>query len=195
MRRIIPLLIALAPIPAAAAFAHPADNMSYVLFDKGGTDTMTMGSSSDFDRAQAYRAGGAPMLYVRDGGRAYVIRDAALLRRANAIVEPQRKLGERQGELGKQQGALGDRQGALGAEQGRLGAQMANTRVADVAALASQQAELGARQSALGSQQAALGARQAELGAQQARLAEQAKPQFRALVAEAMRRGLAQRVQ
>jgi hypothetical protein len=194
MRRIIPLLIALAPIPAAAALAHPADTMSYVLFDAGGTDTMTMGSSDDFDRARAYRAGGAPMLYVRDGGHAYVIRDAALLRRANAIVEPQRKLGERQGELGKQQGALGDRQEALGDRQGQLGQAMANARVSDLPDLGRLQAQLGRQQADLGAQQAALGARQADLGRQQAELAEQAKPQFRALVADAIQHGLAQRV-
>jgi hypothetical protein len=48
---------------------------------------------------------------------------------------------------------------------------------------------------ALGEQQAALGHRQAELGRQQAHAAELAQPQFRALVGEAIRRGVAQRLQ
>jgi hypothetical protein len=198
MRRIVPLLLAFASMPAAAvagtSFTKSGDGLGVVLFDASGTDTMTIGSSADFDRAQAYRSGHAPMLYVRDGGHAYVIRDAALLQRANAIVEPQRKLGERQGELGKQQGALGHRQGALGAEQARLGAQMANTPLKRIGEIGRQQGDLGRRQAELGAQQAALGERQAELGRQQADLAEQAKPQFRALVADAVRRGLAQRV-
>lgn len=196
MRRTIPLLLALAaPLAtSSAATAQPADRFSYVLLDTGNNDNVMSGSSDDFRRAERYRAGRSPLLYVREDGRAYVIRDAALIQRAQRIVALQRELGDRQSKLGDQQGALGNRQAALGAEQGRLGAQMANTPVKYVASLASQQAELGRRQSELGAQQAALGARQAELGRQQARLAEQAKPQFRALVAEAVERGLAQKV-
>jgi hypothetical protein len=71
---------------------------------------------------------------------------------------------------------------------------MADTTLRRMGELGKQMGELGRRQSDLGKQQAALGSRQAELGREQARLAELAKPQFRALVAEAVRRGLAQRV-
>jgi hypothetical protein len=71
---------------------------------------------------------------------------------------------------------------------------MANVRVREVGDIARQQGELGRRQAELGTQQAALGQRQAELGRQQARLAELALPQIRALVDEAIRRGVAQRV-
>jgi len=60
--------------------------------------------------------------------------------------------------------------------------------------LGKQMAALGQKQAALGQQQAALGRQQAELGRQQARLADQAKPQVRALVTEAIRRGVAKRV-
>jgi hypothetical protein len=192
MRYIVPLLLALAPVQAL--HAQSADRMSYVLMTGNGTSSMMSGSSDDFDRARALRAGNAPMLYVREGGSAYVIRDAALLRRADATMKPQRDLGARQGELGRQQGELGRRQGTLGAEQGRIGRLMADTTLRRMGELGKQMGELGRRQSDLGKQQAALGSRQAELGRQQARLAELAKPQFRALVAEGVRRGLAQRV-
>src|SRR4051794_1213905 len=191
MRWIIPLLLAVAP--AQYTSAESADRMSYVLLDGSGSDSMN-GSSYDFDRARALRGGGAGLLYVRQDGTAYVIRDSALLRRAETIVQPQRELGHRQGELGRQQGALGHQQGALGAEQARLGRLMANSTPAQMGELGRQQGELGRRQSALGAQQAALGRQQGALGREQARLAEAAKPQFRALVAEALRRGLAQRV-
>jgi hypothetical protein len=192
MRYIVPLLLALAPVQAL--HAQSADRMSYVLMTGNGTSSMMSDSSDDFDRARALRAGNAPMLYVREGGSAYVIRDPALLRRADAIMKPQRDLGARQGELGRQQGELGRRQGTLGAEQGRIGRLMADTTLRRMGELGKQMGELGRRQSDLGKQQAALGSRQAELGREQARLAELAKPQFRALVAEAVRRGLAQRV-
>lgn len=191
MRWIVPVLIAIAPVPALQA--QPADRPSYVLMTGHGSSMMS-GSSDDFRRAEALRSGGSGLLYVRAGGAAYVIRDAALLRRAEAIMAPQQELGRKQGVLGQQQGELGRQQGALGAQQGRLGAQMADARVRELGNFGRQQGELGKQQAALGARQAALGQRQAELGREQKRLAELAQPQFRALVQEAIQRGLALRV-
>jgi hypothetical protein len=196
MRWIVPLLIAIAPaaaLNAEAVHTTSADRLSYVLVTGNGSSMMS-GSSDDYRRAESLRAGNAPLLYVRQDGVAYVIRDPAILARAQAIMAPQQELGRRQGELGKQQGALGRQQGALGAEQGRLGRMMANARLGELGALGRQQGELGRRQAALGTQQAALGQRQAELGRQHARAAELAQPQLRALLADAVQRGLAQRV-
>ena len=192
MRWIIPLAVAIAPMQPA--FAQSSDGMSYVFFTGNGSTTTMSGSTDDVRRAERLRAGNAPLLYVREGGTAYVVRDAALLRRAEAIMAPQNELGRRQGVLGKQQGELGRRQGLLGAEQGRLGARMANSTPRQMAELGRQQAELGRQQGALGTQQGELGRRQGELGKEQGRLAKLAQPQFRALVAEAIKRGVAQRV-
>jgi hypothetical protein len=126
MRWIVPLLLA-AAAPAHAAstqitstqitHSESGDGMSYVLMTGNGNSMMS-GSSDDFRRAEAYRAGNGPLLYVRQGGTAYVIRDPALLRRAEAIVAPQQELGRRQGALGRQQGALGRQQGAWVASKG-----------------------------------------------------------------------------
>ena len=196
MRWIVPLLLAVAPaqsVSAQAADTGSSDRLSYVFITANGSDMMS-GSAGDISRARALQGGHGPLLYIRDRGASYVIRDAAMLRRAEEIMRPQRELGARQGELGNQQGELGRRQGALGAQQGRLGAQMADARVRDLGELGRQQGELGKQQAALGRQQAALGERQAELGRQQARAAELAKPQLRALVDEALRSGAAQRV-
>ena len=192
MRWIVPLLLAFAS--AQAVHAGSVDRLSYVFFADGKGSTIASGSTDDFHRAQRFRAGNGPLLYVRQDGVAYVIRDPAILRRAAEIMRPQQELGRRQGALGAQQGELGRRQGQLGSEQGRLGSLMADTTVRRLGELARQQGELGRRQGELGKQQAALGARQAELGREQARQAELAKPKFRALVAEAIRRGVAQRV-
>ena len=191
MRWIVPLLLAIAPVQAA--YADSADRLSYVLLTGDGSNMMSS-SSDDIRRARALQAGGAPLLFVRQDGVAYVIRNPAILGRANAIMAPQRELGRRQGALGEQQGELGRKQGALGAEQGRLGALMMNSTPRRMGELGRQQGELGRRQAALGEQQAILGRQQAALGRHQARLAEAAKPKLRALVPDAIRRGLAQRV-
>lgn len=197
MRLIVPFLIAISPVPlayAVPALAHPSDGLSYMLLSGDGHNTMINGSWDDYRFAERYRTGNAPLLFVRNQGATYIIRDPAYLRRAEAIVAPQQKLGEQQGALGRQQGDLGRKQGKLGQEQARLGRMMADTPPRQMGELGRQQGELGRQQSALGAQQAALGKQQAALGKEQARLAELAKPQFQALVSEAIQRGVAQRV-
>ena len=47
MRWIVPLVLAVAP--AQSALAESADRLSYVLFDRNGSDSMS-GSSDDFRR-------------------------------------------------------------------------------------------------------------------------------------------------
>jgi len=196
MRWIVPLLLAIAPAQSALAetiYSNSGDRLAYVLLD-GSDDAMMSGSTIDIERARALNAGKAGLLYMRQDGVAYVIRDRAILGRAEAIVAPQKELGRRQGALGRQQGELGHQQGALGAEQARLGRQMANSTPSQMGELGRQQGELGRRQSTLGEQQAVLGRQQGALGHEQARLAEAAQAQFRALLAEAIHRGLAQRL-
>jgi len=187
-------LASAAMLAAPGTAAARQDGLGYVFYADGGNTSMGSGDTAIWRRAQALRGGKAPFLLVSDNGVSYVIRDAATLARVKAIMAPQQELGRRQGALGSQQGELGRRQGALGAEQGRLGARMAGARVREAGDLARQQAALGARQVELGRQQAALGARQAELGRQQARAAAAAEPHIRALLADAIRAGVAQRV-
>ena len=198
MRWIVPLLIAIAAPQALHAQStiqtSSADGFSYVFFADGSSTSVVNGNWDDMGRARALRAGDAPMLYVRQDGAAYVIRDPGLLARARAIMAPQQELGRRQGELGKKQGELGRRQGALGAEQGRLGRMMAEARLRELGELGRRQGELGRQQGELGKQQGELGRQQGLLGKEQARMAKLAQPKIRALVAEAIRRGLAQRV-
>jgi hypothetical protein len=193
MRWTLPLLLALAPL--ASTQAAPFNDFGFVLLSGKDRGTGTVnGNGSDWSRAKAQRRGNEPLLYVREGSAAYVIRDPATLARAEEIMKPQQELGARQGALGSRQGELGRQQGALGEQQARLGQQLADARLRDAGALGAQMGELGRRQSELGARQAELGRQQAELGRQQARLAQLARPKFQALVADAIRRGLAQRV-
>jgi len=195
------LAVSVTALPATDAFAgqtmvtsDSAERFNFVMISSGDRNTSMNGSSADYERARSLRAGNGGLIYFRQDGAAYVIRDAAILARADAIMEPQRVLGAKQGALGARQGALGARQGDLGRAQSKLGAQMSDSTPRMMAALGRQQAALGRMQSDLGAQQAALGRQQADLGREQARLGQIANGQLRALVAEAMRKGLAQKV-
>lgn len=209
------------PVPPAphdfgSSFHHIIDTSDgsgngFALFDH---DTITMvGSNRDVESAEQLRKNGEPLLWVRRGDKAYVIRDPALLARARTIYAPVIALGREQGRLGGKQGALGARQGSLGAEQGDLGSQqaeLAQERVAligqrDVAqrsaalqarekALQAQQAELGKRQQELGLQQSALGKQQAALGKRQQAVSKQARSEMSRLIDTAFAKGLAQPV-
>lgn len=181
--------------PAVAASDTPSSQRtSYVLLSPGNSNSTMSGSTDDLRRAQALRAGREGLLYVRQNGIAYVVRDAATLSRAEAIFAPQRVMGARQAELGSRQSAFGSRQAALGAEQARLGARQASASPRQQQVLGRQQAELGRRQDALGRQQDALGRQQSALGREQSRLGREADAKFRDLLADALRSGVARRV-
>jgi hypothetical protein len=180
--------------PSAASAVHSTDRSSYVFLSPGSRSSTMSGSMDDMRRAQALRSGREGLLYVRQAGVAYVIREAATLRRAEALFEPQRALGAQQAELGKRQAALGERQGRLGAEQGRLGRLQAASAPRRAGEFGRQQSELGRQQGELGRQQGVLGQQQGALGREQARLARIAGSKLQALVADAIRRGVAQRM-
>jgi hypothetical protein len=185
------------PLQAAAvasAIAQSEERIAYVLLSQGNGNSSMSGSTEDMRRAHALRSGSEALLYVRQGGAAYVIRDAATLRQAQAIFEPQQALGARQAELGSRQAALGARQARLGAEQARLGSRQAGATPQRAVALGREQGELGRQQNELGRQQNVLGQEQAALGREQARLGRVASERIRALVAQAVRSGVAQRV-
>ncbi|HEU4810483.1 MAG TPA: hypothetical protein VFS69_07520 [Sphingomicrobium sp.] len=174
--------------------ASAADHASYVLFAPGNDSTSMSGSVDDIERARALRAGKEPLLYVRQGGVRYIIRDPATLRAAAAIFKPQAEMGARQAELGSRQAALGSKQAALGAQQAHLGALQADARPSEQDELGRQQDALGRQQDELGKQQSALGEQQDALGREQDRLGRIARDKFDALLADALKRGVAQRV-
>jgi len=179
---------------ASLATAGASDRSSYVLFAPGSESISMNGSMDDVSRARALRQGSEALLYVRHGGSAYVIRDPATLKQAEAIFEPQRALGARQAKLGEQQAELGAQQAKLGAEQARIGARQAAATPRQAEELARQQNELGRRQGLLGEQQGALGEKQGALGRQQEQESRIASGKFQALLSDALRRGIARRI-
>jgi hypothetical protein len=195
MLTVLSSLIMLIYPPAVAASAiQSSDRTSYVIFAPGSRSSTMSGSTEDLRRARTLRVGREGLLYVRHRGVSYVIRDAATLREAKLIFEPQEALGAQQAELGSRQAALGQRQARLGAEQARLGGQQASASPRRAVELGRQQEALGRQQDALGRQQEALGRQQDALGGQQHRLAREADAKFRALLAQAVQRGIVRRV-
>jgi bla regulator protein BlaR1 len=181
--------------PASAAdLAQSQDRLTYVLLPQGKQDSTMSGSMDDLRRARALRAGSDGLFYLREQRAAYVIRDAATVRQAEAILRPQAALGARQAELGSRQAALGSRQAALGAQQARLGGQYAKASSQRQEELGHEQQALGRQQEALAGQQDALGRQQNAYARQQERLALEANAKILALLADARRRGLAHRV-
>ncbi|MEA2694748.1 MAG: bla regulator protein blaR1 [Acidobacteriota bacterium] len=162
----------------------------YVLVSANGSTTMN-GSMVDVDRArQLLGPGEKEILWFRQGGKEYVVRDPQTLKAALALFAPQAELGSRQAALGARQAELGSRQAALGAEQAKLGSQQAKlgaeqARVASDEAretsdgkevndrLMRQQDELGKKQDELGRQQDELGRKQDALGREQDALGKQ----------------------
>jgi bla regulator protein BlaR1 len=177
------------PAPQAVRSGDKSED-SYVIVS-GGTTTMS-GSSADQDRVRGFRYKlGDEFIWFRRNGKAYVIRDAGILKAAQKLFEPQHELGRQQGELGDQQAKLGELQAELGAKQSsvrttprdlarlleKLKDEMKTASTADELAdvqelLAKLQAEVADQQAHIGDEQAKLGEEQAKLGEQQAKLGD-----------------------
>jgi bla regulator protein BlaR1 len=198
-----------APPRHSESWRQSGDGESYVLLYDDNSATMN-GSSDDLKRVKRMRGGaGEDILWFRQGGKEYVVRDAALLRQAKDLFKAQGELGARQGELGGRQGALGAKQGALGAQQGALGAKQGilaaeqarrggddDDREIDrkMAELDRKMEELGEQQEELGRQQEVLGRQQEELGRQQEELGRKAEKELHVLMNRAIQSGVAQEV-
>jgi hypothetical protein len=192
------LLIA-PPTPAAAAAVadkgdQSAERLAYVLMLRGSRNTIMSGSSMDLDRARSLRRGEDGLLYARYRGAGYVIRDLSILREAQTIFRPLEALGVRQGELGSQQAAHGRRQSQLGAEQGRLGRLQARANLHGTGELDRRQEALSARQEELERLQNALERQQDALSREHEIAVRGAEERLRALIADAVARGSAQRI-
>jgi bla regulator protein blaR1 len=142
--------------PREEAAQRKDRDLSYVMFLDEDRTTMS-GSSSDIERARRFKRPGEQLLWFRQAGREYVVRDPAILRQVEALWKPVHVIGEQQGKLGAEQGELGSKQGEIGARQGVIGAEQGT--------LGARQGELGARQGALAAREAGRELSAAEKGA------------------------------
>jgi bla regulator protein BlaR1 len=125
VRLAAPVLVAVCSLvasgPLAAAPNHPDEpDINYIYFRDADSITMAA-NTDDIDRVRKLRPDKEPMLWFREAGHEYVLRDPALLKQVETLWKPVRELGKAQGALGTKQGALGRQQGALGTKQGVLG--------------------------------------------------------------------------
>ena len=189
---------------------HEGSGDAYVLID--GNEVTMAGRSDDIVTARKQQQGNAPVLWVRQDGQQYVVRDPDTLKRIKAAHAPMEALGAQQGKLGEAQGALGERQGDLGVKQGELGVKMSVIATEQAAAamrggegrqveldrkmeaLAREQEALAKRQEALARQQEPLARQQEALARQQAAAVVRMQRDVDRLVGEAIRSGKAQRL-
>jgi beta-lactamase regulating signal transducer with metallopeptidase domain len=196
-----------APAPAAKAATAPRPPASRkdvwgstedwaVTYGVGRFSAQGTYHDSDMDHITALRRqSNADIIWFRRDRKAYVIRDAATVQQAKALLASQEALGKQQEELGRQQEAVGAQQEELGRlmEQVRvevpdltpdlqkLQAQLdllhkhgaTQEELGDLqGALGELQGKLGEIQGKAGERQGAIGAKQGELGAQQGKLGE-----------------------
>jgi hypothetical protein len=118
--------------------------MNYVLFLDGNHTNMS-GSMRDIETAGRHRRNGERLLWFRQAGGEYVVRDPSMIDQVLDLWTPVNLVGEQQGKVGARQGELGARQGEIGQRQGRIGAE---------------QGVIGAKQGQIGDRQARLAARE-----------------------------------
>lgn len=204
----------------AAPAAGARRDLNYVYFYDENSTTMS-GDTRDIERVRRLRHGKEPILWFRDGGQEYVIRDPATLKQVDATWKPVREIGAQQGELGSKQGELGKAQGELGVRAGLIGTREGtlalresaldmrasgdNLSPADKDQIARQRQELRQQQRALrkemhavekpmrelGERMAVLGREMEELGRQMTAASQKAEAELRALFKRAIASGIA----
>lgn len=185
----VAVAVAIAGIPAVGA-ADPrpgAPAVPYVFF-RGANETSMSANERDVAAARRLRHGAERLLWFRDAGREFVVRDPATLERVAAIQKPVEAIGDAMSALGDQESVIGNAMGVLGERQGALGEAMA-------ALVTQAHGDAGPPQRALEQQMAALDRQMAELRGQLAVLQQQmaaldAKLQAAQRAADAPRRAL-----
>jgi len=136
----------------AEVLATPSDGkqqkereINYVLFLDDHHTNMS-GSTRDIELARRHRRTGERLLWFRQAGREYVVRDASVIDQVVNLWAPVNVIGDEQGKVGARQGEIGARQGEIGQRQGRVG---------------SEQGVIGAKQGTIGDRQGRLAAREA----------------------------------
>jgi len=189
-------LVGLAPGHADLALADgSSEHDTYILFAEGSRSIDVSGSVAELAGARAQRRGLEAMLYVRQGRASYVIRDAETLRQAQRIMKAEDELSARQTELGSKQTELGKLQTELAQEQSRLAALQSHAARPEAERLIREQDVLGREIGSLAKAEDSLGRGESILGRGQAELAQEARVNFQRLFADALSRGLAQRIE
>jgi bla regulator protein blaR1 len=172
----------------AAVLNRPLEAYAFV----SANDTFVENGSFDIDELTAIReAYGPNVFWFRSEGRAYIIRDAVVLKQISGLFEPQRDLGAQQAALGRKQAVLGRQQAELGAQQAEIGREQASASDEEQDNLTRKQNELSEQQNALSKKQESLGDFQRRLGEKQEELSRQIQEKLETLTKEWIRSGVA----
>jgi len=94
-----------APSTAAADGASKPRGNSYAYLSDGGSITMS-GDSKDIARARSFKQGSGPLLWFREGGQEYIVRDPDTLAQLEAAWKPARALDVEESKLDRQHDGL-----------------------------------------------------------------------------------------
>ncbi len=167
---------------------------SYALVRQGESGSSMHTHSGDRKSIEAVRRSiDGDFLWFRDGGKAYVVQDREVLAKVDAAWAPLNRLGERMDGYGRQMDEHGKRMAALGKQMDEAAASLVRGRETDrktQGAEASME-EIGKRMNEAGKPMDALGKQMNLLGKQMERESRTADKAVRALIREAMAKGLA----
>lgn len=165
--------LAVVGLLAAPAAAEGRDGYAY-LSGNGSSITMS-GDSRDVPRIRSLKQGNAPVLWFRDGGREYVVRDPDTLAQLDAIWKPSRKLDDAEAALDRKEEEIDRKRDQLDARRDQLESrrEALADRAADLDHDDKQRRELQQQQQALGDEIRGLDAPMKDLRAQTAALRRQ----------------------
>lgn len=189
------------PIAPVAPTPLPA-GVGYVVFTDDDDSATMAGTMDDMRLAQSLRKDGKRLLFVRQNGDRYVIRDAAFIARIRsaqapelALVAQQSALADQQAGLGAKQAALSEKNATIGEKLTQLAEHAARTQTTPADAAGADQErqmkKLDEQQEALGREQEKLGSRQEALGRQQEQASAELEATLWTIVDEAVANGKA----
>lgn len=213
-------LPSVAPLAPGAPWGYPGktsflllDGDSMTIQNTDGANISGSWNSDDErlviskDRKKWVVRGEETVFAMEHEGDLWMITDEDLVERAMEILEPVSELAHRQRELGREQSAIGREQAQLGRQQARLGDQQSRMSQraaqssgsseqlnAEIRRLADEQRRLGLEQGRLGEKQGKIGSLQGELGQRQAAEARKADEKLRSLLANAIAKQKARRL-
>jgi hypothetical protein len=146
--------------PAVAGPAPDTRDHSYAYLTSGGNITMS-GDTKDIARARRFKQGSGPLLWFREGGQEYIVRDPDTLAQLEAVWKPGRELDVAEAKLDRQHDSLDRKHDQLEAKHDALESRRD--------ALADRESELAERES----DDSARPAARAELARQRRELRQQ----------------------
>jgi hypothetical protein len=113
------LIAAVGLTQASGPAAADTRDHSYAYLANGGSITMS-GDAKDVARARSLKQGSGPLLWFREGGQEYIVRDPDTLAQLEAVWKPGRELDVAEAKLDRQHDALDHKHDQLDAKRDGL---------------------------------------------------------------------------